>query len=218
MATEAPEHATPGRSQATLEGQKAGVPSDADLARQADQAEDAAQTRSDVAAAAQVGAGEVKGELSVEAQQSALEWFLSDKEIPVEKTIEVNLGSSEAPNFALWTIQAITGDQIKHARKMAEEGGNRQSRRRQIAGGVVDINEYEANARILVAGSVSPDFHDLAERKGAPKRPDPDENAVMLLMHRLRGKPGIIELLAIEVLALSGYDDENIREHAAGKV
>lgn len=177
--------------------------------------------RDAVRAASILGTGDAKGTLPPEAQQDALEWFLSDEEMPMNKTINVNIGTPDSPRLVAWTIKAIDGEQIKHARKMAEEGGSRASRRRQT-GAVVEVDAQEANARIVVAGTEYPDLREVAQVKQQragfqERRPDPDAPAVEVLKWRLRHKPGLIDQLAGEILALSGYDDDDIQEHAAGK-
>jgi hypothetical protein len=176
-----------------------------------------ARTRREaVKVAADLATGAQKnGELTEAAAESALEWFMGEEELPVEKVIDVNIGTPDAPRTLAWTITSIGSDKIEQSRKLAQKGGNRASRR--LTTQAPEIDEVEANARIVVAGTIDPDLREAARRKGAPNHPDGDLAAVQLLKHRLRGKPGLIDRIAVEILALSGYDDDDIQEHAAGK-
>lgn len=173
--------------------------------------------------ASQVGSGAVKdGTLSPTAESEALKWFLSTTEIPATIKLDVNVGTPHEKQIITWTLRAIDSDTLKKARKMSEEG-SRSVRRARATGQAPEIDGAEANARILVAGSADPDFYMaartlMAATPGSQAHPDPDTDAVMLLRNRLGHKPGLIDQLAMEVLSLSGYDDEDIVEHAAGKL
>lgn len=174
--------------------------------------------------ASDVGTGKVPGgSLSPTAESEALAWFLSADEIPATITLDVNVGTPHVKKVIPWTLRAIDSETLKKARKMAEEGGGRAAiRRARQSGATPEIDGAEANARILVAGSVDPDFYVAAKTlidatPGERAHPDRDTDAVMLLRARLSHKPGLIDQLAMEVLSLSGYDDDDIVEHAAGK-
>lgn len=156
--------------------------------------------------------------LSPEEAQTALDWFLSDVDLPLSKELTVKLGDREY----LWTIRAIDGDTIKRSRKMAEEGGSVAAKRARQTGVAPEVDTLQANARIVVAGTVDPDLRAAAVAKMAHdglthNSPDQDFPAVRLLLHRMRAKPGIIDQIAVAILNLSGYDDEDVQEHAAGK-
>lgn len=198
-------------------------PSADEMAAQDEALQQRETQRESVRLAAEIGSGRIDGELSAEAQDSATEWFLSDKEIPMTRTLDINVGTPDQRHVIVWTITAIDGDTIKRARKQAEEGGSRAAlRRARAAGQAPEVDAQEANARIVVAGSVNPDFRALAklkmDRQGVSSPPDPDIPAVMMLKYRLGHKPGLIDLIAGEILSLSGYDDDDIQEHAAGKL
>lgn len=159
-----------------------------------------------------------------DAQSSALRWFLKAEEIPATIELDVNVGTPHEKEIITWTLKAIDSDTLKKARKMAEEGGSGRAalRRARQSGATPEIDGAEANARILVAGSVDPDFHEgarllIKNTPGAKAHPDQDSDAVALLRARLSHKPGLIDQLAMEVLSLSGYDDDDIVEHVAGK-
>lgn len=179
--------------------------------------EDRRNQREAVRAAEAIGAGETKATLSDQAAASATEWFLGNEEIPTTHTLEVNIGPPDQERWFSWTLTSIDADTLKKCREAATQG-SRMARRAARAGGApAEVNGEELNARILIAGSLDPDFRKLASMRGAEDAPDPDHNALMLLRHRLQHKPGLIDQLSGEVLALSGYDDDAIRENAAGK-
>lgn len=212
-----------GTGTGTALGDEPGDISAEELAAQQERTDEHATTREAVRLAADIGSGQIKGgELTSDAQARAIDWFLSDEEIPMSRTLDVNIGTPDRRYVIPWTITAISGEQIKQARKLSEEGGTRAAiARARRSGTPPEVDSQEANARILVAGSVEPDFRELAkmkmEKQGVKAPPDSDSPAVMLLKYRLAHKPGLIDLLAGEVLSLSGYDDDDIQEHAAGK-
>lgn len=193
------------------------VATPAELEGQIAQQEERQAQRQAVRAAEAIGSGETKATLSPEAAKSATEWFLGIEEIPTTYTLQVNIGPPDQERWFAWTLTSIDAETLKHCREQATTG-SRMARRAARAGGApAEVNSEEMNARILIAGSIDPDFREIAKVRGAEDMPDPDHNALMLLRHRLQHKPGLIDQLAGEVLALSGYDDEAIRENAAGK-
>jgi hypothetical protein len=145
---------------------------------------------------------------------SATEWFLSDEPLVSQKNVEINVGTDEAKRWITWTITSVDGEVLKRIRREGESGGNRRQRR---AGGASEIDPQEANARIVVEGTISPDLAEVARRKGLPETADPKYGAVQVLKHRLRDKPGLIDQLAGEIMSLSGYDEEDLRESLAAK-
>lgn len=160
--------------------------------------------------------GDGKGsDLDVPEQITALDWFLSDAPVAVEYTFDINIGNPRDQRWVKWTIQAVDVDVLRRIRKEAE--GPRRTRRARQPGETPEVDQQEMSARIVVAGTIDPDLRGIARMKGAPEHPDPDVAAIQVLKHRFRHKPGLIDQLSIEVMALSGYDDEDIREHAAGK-
>lgn len=205
MATEAPEQETP----------EAG----------ADEPQrDVAAARRDAARlGSQIGNGELDATLTEQGQQDALAWMLDPEEIPLTQDIDVNVGTPDNPRIFVWTIGPIDGETIKRSRKAAETGGRGRSNRARAAGEVPEVDPQEANARICVAGVISPNLREAAAMKmsaaGAhDPNPDKDANAVALLKHRLRHKPGLIDQIAVKILGLSGYDDDDIQPHSVGKL
>lgn len=160
--------------------------------------------------------GDGKGsDLDIPEQITALDWFLSDAPVPVEYSFDINIGNPRDQRWVKWTIQAVDVDVLRRIRKDAE--GPRRTRRARVPGETPEVDQQEMSARIVVAGTIDPDLREVARMKGAPEHPDPDVAAIQILKHRFQHKPGLIDQLSIEIMALSGYDDEDIREHAAGK-
>jgi hypothetical protein len=156
-------------------------------------------------------------------QMTAVEWFLSDEPVAVEHTVQINIGTPWQERWIDWTIRAVDTEILSRIRKEAD-GGNRRARRereRNPEPGADLAALQDANSRIVLAGTVIPDLREVARMKitaaGEPLHPDPDVPALMLLKHRFRNKPGLIDQLSNEIMGLSGYDDEDIREHQAGK-
>lgn len=152
--------------------------------------------------------------LSPDEQVSALDWFMQDEVIDAEQTIDLNIGTTRNRRWIAWTIRAVDTDVLKRIRRDAE--GNR-ARRRGRTEGAGDIDPQEANLRIVLAGTIEPDLREICRMKGAPEHVDPDVAPLQLLKHRFRTKPGLIDQIAGEVMSLSGYDEDDLREHMAGK-
>lgn len=147
---------------------------------------------------------------------AATEWFLSDEDTPDTKTIEINVGSADAQRWVAWVIRSVDGDVLKRIRA---EGQNRAARRSRQATGMADVDPQEANARIVVEGTVHPNLDRIVDAKmPADRRPsDPNAARVMVVKHRFRNKPGLIDQIAGEIMSLSGYDEEDVREAEAAK-
>lgn len=142
------------------------------------------------------------------AKSSALEWLLSDTEEDGDNTLtfELNVGGAKPgqEHMIRWTIQPVDGELIRRIRRNAVAG--RQGRRNAQEGG---DNEM-VNRRLVVAGTVEPNISQAAQQLGIA---DP----AMVVERRFRRKPGLIQQLAVEILSLSGYDDDDVREvEAAG--
>ena len=154
-----------------------------------------------------VRAAAAGAKLTPEDQDAALEWFLStDPEEDDEvTTIEINVGTADKPRFIPWTIRSIDLDVLRRIRRQAMSG-NRAARR---AGGQ-EVDEIAANLRIILEGTVKPDIAAAARELGIA---DP----ATALRLRFKRKPGLLGQIAAEIMSLSGYDEEDVREaQAAG--
>lgn len=151
--------------------------------------------------------------LEPEAVDEATAWFLSDEEEDETQDVRLNIGTPEEPRWINWTIRSVDAEVL---RRIQRSGQNRSQRRRgAIAGGDVDVQE--ANVRIVVEGTVKPDLREIAAKKGVPESADPSSAAIMVLKHRFRRKPGLLDQLAGRIMDLSGYDEEDVREAEAAK-
>jgi hypothetical protein len=142
--------------------------------------------------------------LDAEEQSIALDWFLSDEPDGSEsqtRTIEINVGSPTQEKWIPWEIRAVDLDTLRRIRRQAM--GNRAQRR---TGG--EIDEVAANLRIVVEGTVTPDLLQAAKTLGIA-------DASEALRQRFSRKPGLLGQIAGEIMSLSGYDDEDVREAAA---
>lgn len=132
-------------------------------------------------------------------QGAALEWFLSSEADDPTKAIQVDVGVGEE-RWIDWTIRPIDLDALRRIRRLATVGPR----------GRQEVDDAQANLRIVVDGTVDPDLKAIAARLGIA---DP----ALALRQRFAAKPGLLGLIAGEILALSGYDDEKVREaEAAG--
>jgi hypothetical protein len=161
-------------------------------------------------------AGERNGTLSGEDQDSALAWFMDDQADNVTKVIEINIGIGDEKRWVPWTIKPVDNEILRTIRKQAEQASTRMQRRR----GQAEIDQAQINLAIVAKGTVNPDLEVLAAQKMG--RPDglgqnPLPFVMAMLKDRFKHKPGLVDQIAGEVLALSGYDDEDLREPLAGK-
>ena len=143
--------------------------------------------------------------LDAETHADALEWLLSDEaedESVGMKRLEVDIsGPGSPPRWITWTIKPIGADEIKECRKRAS-GVNRDARRRSPQ---AEVELAEVNLHVLVAATVEPDLVEAAQKKGIA---DPS----IIVRHRFRAKPGVVDQLANEVYAISGYEDDVVRD------
>ena len=137
-----------------------------------------------------------KGKVDRATADAATEWFLTDEE-PLERTIEINVGTEDDKNWIPWTIRPVDLEVLRRIRR------NSMSQSRRNVEGAID--EIQANLGIVVAGTVKPDLKEMAEKRGVPAA---DE----VLRLRFIQKPGLLGQLASEILSLSGYDDADLRD------
>lgn len=149
---------------------------------------------------------------SEEEALDATEWFLGDdSDLEVEHEIDLNVGTTKKPKWVRWVVRPVDLDTIRRIRQAAQTGTRAQRR-----AGVTELDEVQANVGIVVAGTVNPDLAALAKQMGS-NDPDPKARAAAVLKHRFRHKPGLIGQISGEIMSISGYDDEDVREVDAGK-
>lgn len=152
--------------------------------------------------------------LSPDEVDAATEWFLTDEEAPETDNFELNVGSPDNPRWIGWTIRAVDQEVLKRIRR---EGEQRTGRRSRAAGAIPDIDPQEANARIVVEGTVTPDLAEIARRKGIEQIADPMVAQIQVVKHRFRHKPGLVDQIAGRIMDLSGYNEDDVREAVAAK-
>lgn len=141
--------------------------------------------------------------------ETITEWLLSDQTEVNTRRLRIRLGGSdEQPLFAAWFIQAIGIDTIRSAEREAA-GANRAQRRGQQQ----QYDELKANLRIVAVGTAAvgapngPTLVALAQQKGL-------RDPVTLIEQKFVKRPGLIAQIAGEIMALSGFDADDVR--AAG--
>jgi hypothetical protein len=139
--------------------------------------------------------------LTSEEQVDALEWFLADTDdADEEHSFEINVGSASRKKWVTWTVRPLDADHIRRIRKQAQQG-NRAARRL----GTADFDETRANVEMVVAATVVPDVRAAAKQKGLVNPGD-------WLKMKFKHKPGLLTQIAGEVMAISGFDDEDLRD------
>ncbi|HTE59509.1 MAG TPA: hypothetical protein VK631_04110 [Solirubrobacteraceae bacterium] len=144
-----------------------------------------------------------KTEMTEDRYADTIAFLLSDT-VEVElKRLNVRVGGTEEePKKVPWLIKAIDTEVIRSAEREATSG-NRSARRT----GQAEYDELKANLRIVVEGTHKPDLKALAKQQGIA-------DAVILLRRQFMNRPGIIPQIAGEIMALSGFDSDDVR--AAG--
>ena len=131
---------------------------------------------------------------------SALEWFLTeepDEDIEQTSTIELNVGVGTQEKWITWIVRPIDSDEL---RRIQRQTANLRRRGRQDDLAIDQLG----NLKVIIAGSVEPDIQAIAEQQG--------KQAEAVLLRRFVKKPGLIAQLAGQIMALSGFDDEDVRD------
>lgn len=135
----------------------------------------------------------------------ATAWFLSDEdaEVRATKTFEINVSADpDNDKYVRWTVQAISRERIRQFRKQSRVSARR--------GMMEEIDETKVSLLIATEGTIDPDLRAIAAQVGTT----PTE----ALRRRFAHKPGLIDQIAAEVQGASGYDDDDVRDVAAGKL
>lgn len=138
---------------------------------------------------------------------SATDWFLSsDIEEVAWAYVPVNVAPAGKPETIIdFKVQVVDRDEIRRLRRQAEQVG---------PSGAREINEMEANLRIVVAGLMEPN---LSDEKMRTVRGQYFADPADALQARFAHKPGLIDQLATKVMEISGYNDSDVKEvKAAG--
>lgn len=146
---------------------------------------------------------------TAETVQSATDWFLSDEHIAPDlfvHTIEVDVGPPQEARWITWKVRPLDTDEMTAIRRQAQQAPNRQGRRLGARG---EEDQAQFMRLVVVTASIDPDFHAVAQAK---RIADP----TLVLKERLAHKPGIVDLIAGEIITLSGYDDDAMRDEGAG--
>lgn len=138
--------------------------------------------------------------------EDATNWLLEafDASPDVTKTLDLNVGSTQSPKWVKWTIRAVEGPTLRRIRARAAESITRNARSKAGALGDADA-AFRANVEVVVEGTVEPDVRGLARGRGLA---DPS----VLVEEAFRVKQGLIDQVAGEIMSLSGYDDDDVRD------
>jgi hypothetical protein len=139
-------------------------------------------------------------------QADALDWFLADADdTDLTHTFQMNVGSIKDKHWIDWTVQPVDMDRLRRIRRSSQQG----SRRARITGSQ-DFDEIAANVQVVLEGTVRPDLRDAAKRMGIV---DPG----IAVRTRFAHKPGLLAQIAGEIMSISGYDDDDVREVDAAR-
>lgn len=140
------------------------------------------------------------GSTNAEDLANATSWFLSDEDAGVmgERTFGLNV-AAQGEHVIEWTVRAISREQIRQIRKLARPA------RMRASANAGEIDDMKANLGIACAGTLTPDLNEMAARIGVKDIPE-------MLKRRFSHKPGLIDQIASEVLTVSGYDEDDVRD------
>jgi hypothetical protein len=150
-----------------------------------------------------------KSEMTQKQTMDALEWFLMpEDETDLTHTFEINVGGVGDANevWIKWTVMPVDMDKLRRIRRAAQP---KKARRGQPQG-EGDFDGTNANIQVIIEGTQSPDLRAAARELGSV-------SAEPIVKARFRHKPGLIDQIANEIMAVSGYDDEDIQEIAAAQ-
>lgn len=148
-----------------------------------------------------VGVLKNDGELSTQNQLSALDWFLSPEPDVQTKVISLNVGNDREPVWIDWTIRAVDLDQLRAIQKRLSDNAAKRGR-------LQGTDDIDSLVEVIVEGTVDPPLREAAAQLGIRT---PDEAVKKRFAH----KSGLIPSIAQQIFALSGYDDEDVREASA---
>lgn len=144
--------------------------------------------------------------LTPEGQTSALQWFLApDADVEAEsneKVLELNMGTAENENWIRWTIQSVDMETIRAIRKNATQ--SREARR------TGEADEHRVNVQVLIKGTVDPPIMKALTQLANETQQEIDP--VEYVKNRFKSKPGLIPQIAGEIMSLSGFDSDDVRE------
>lgn len=168
--------------------------------------EQSQRSTAEVLAAAANAAKGKKEQFEGDELVDATDWFLSDTdETDLTHTFQINVGSIKQKRWIDWTVKPVDMDRLRKIRRQAQQG-NRMQRR----AGNSEFDEVTANVQIVLDGTISPDLRQAAQQIGVA---DPG----IAVRSRFAHKPGLLAQIAGEIMSISGYDDEDVREVDAAR-
>jgi hypothetical protein len=145
------------------------------------------------------------GKITSSEAQSATDWFLSEEPEENEEqthTIELNVGVGDREHWISWVVRPIDSDELRRIQRQTQ-ALRRRGRQDDLA-----VDQL-GNLKVIVAGSVDPDVEAIAAQRG--KQPE------AVVLKQFAKKPGLIAQLAAQIMALSGFDDEDVRDAIVAK-
>lgn len=163
-----------------------------------------ADERTEVVQGRKVVEPDVSDEDAADATAWLLASFSDDVERP-EHTLTLNVGSITKPKKIPWRIKALPVEMIDKIREAAMPATNRAMRRGGLGAVADPRQQYRANLRLIVEGTVEPDVRAVAKSTGIAA---PEE----FLTEAFRYNSGLVDIVASSILTLSGYDEDNVQD------
>ncbi|HXJ62436.1 MAG TPA: hypothetical protein VNN79_01665, partial [Actinomycetota bacterium] len=150
-------------------------------------------------------AGKVSSTEDEERVADATSWLLAAYDTPEDVThvIELNVGTGTKPVWLPWTIKSVDGSLIRRIRSRAADSIG-DSRSRMSAASNVEA-AFRSNLEVIVEGTVDPDLREAAQARNIA-------DATVIVEGALRNKQGLVDQVAGAIYALSGYDEEDVRD------
>lgn len=149
------------------------------------------------------------GELAEKDKKEVMEatdWLLQsfDTEQVAVHRLTLDVGAPTHPIEIPWTIKSVDGAELRRIR--ARGADSLQGKQARAKGAIADAEAaYRANLAVVVAGTYDPDLVVVAQMRGLA---DPTQ----LIEEAFKNKQGLVDQVAGEIMSLSGYDDEAVRD------
>lgn len=153
-------------------------------------------------------------------QQKALDWFLSDEEEDITKTLRLNVGGPvdddgvaidlrKPPVWIEWVIRPVDLDEIKRIRRQSQDA---KSRRQQRLRGPGETDDNQFNLGLVVTATIEPDLPEAARSMKGPDGQRGVADPRLAVKWRFRNKSGLIGQIVGEILDFSGFNDNDVQD------
>jgi|1186.fasta_scaffold423673_1 hypothetical protein len=153
-------------------------------------------------------------------QQRALDWFLTDEDDDITKTLRLNVGgpvdedgvaidARKPPVWIEWVIRPVDLDEIKRIRRQSQDP---KSRRQQRMRGQGETDDNQFNLGLVVTATIEPDLAQAAQSMKGPDGQRGVADARLAVKWRFRNRSGLIGQIVGEILDFSGFNDNDVQD------